>query len=187
MLIKDIVNKIDKNHKVNFLDFYSFCEKQFGLYLTNYDDSDRLEAYWIGSWYCTDTYVGYKVYLFDDKPVAISFQPARKSCECIEWLSEEDYKNVLKYAKSFCEEENADFVLANLNEDLGDTYKIHYCDALFDYHMKLPYYNGEMVEIIEKLKDGKYVHTKVLIRLKSGDTCVVNVEELDFPFNIIKE
>ena len=186
MLIKDIINKIDKNHKVNCIDFYSFCENQFELYLTSDDDSERFTAYWIASWNCTDSSVGYKVYFFDDKPVAISSQFGRKLDEDVEWLSKEDHNNVLNYAKTLIEEEcKDDFIIADLNQDLGDTYKIRFCSQLFNYHMKLPYFNGEKVEIIEKLKLN-VISREVLIKFVDGKTLIVEIDELDFPYNVIK-
>lgn len=51
--------------------------------------SERVSQADLVTWICTDTGVGIYAYYFDDKLVAVSFQPARKSYISLEWVSRE--------------------------------------------------------------------------------------------------
>ena len=88
MKIIEIANKIDKSKKnEEFVETDQFSD-EFG-YEFDWVEQDRLKSYWIGNWYCTDSYVGFKMYFLNDVPVAVSSQSGRKSEEKFEWFSEE--------------------------------------------------------------------------------------------------
>lgn len=189
MKIKDIINKVDKKHKDDV--FIGQIAEQLGIDVYNWDDQDRLTSYYIGNWYCTDTYVGYKVYFLDDEPVMVSSQTARKNDEHFEWLSKEAFMKVKDYILSFKENDEYEFDLVDLNEDIGETYKIHYHGALFDYHKNIPLFNGVNVSIIEYNEgqgfNEKKQYNPSLVKVKfheSDKTQWVELKELDFPFNI---
>jgi hypothetical protein len=151
-------------------------------------EQGRLTSYWVSKWYCTDTHVGHKVYFLDGEPVAISSQTSRKAKESFEWISKETYKKLRDYVLTFLElgMEEAEISIANPDEEVGDSYKIHYCSEIFDFHKKIPFYKGEKVEIIEKTKDarGYYISKTVKIKFTNGKTQLVDLEELDFPYNL---
>ena len=155
----------------------------------SYNASNKLKSYYIGSWYCTDSYVGYKVYflhdLLHDEPVAVSSQIGRKMDEEFEWVSAEAYHRVKKYVMSFTKHED-DVALADLDEEIGESYKIDFNSQLFEYHFDIPLYQGKKVKIIEREKLGKYfnIEQRVLIKFEDGDDKWVNVRELDFPYNL---
>lgn len=55
----------------------------------------RLKEYWVHSWLCTDTWVGYTALFLDNDVVAISYQSARKSSKNYKFVS----KDILKQAR----------------------------------------------------------------------------------------
>lgn len=191
MKLKDLINRVDKQEKFKDKIYIgSIAEELFNENISNYDDQDRLVAYFVGSWYCTDTFVGYRVYFFDNEPVAVSSQTGRKMDEVFEWVSQEAFKKVKDYIYSFkeaAEEEQA--VLLNPDEEVS-TYKIMFNSQLFDYHKGIPLYNGEKVKIVEcekKDKNGFGIEEMVKIQFeKDADQYKwVKVGQLDFPFNLI--
>jgi len=96
MKLIDIANKIDKSERnesyVNTDQFSSEFNYEF-----DWVKQDRLKAYWIGNWYCTDSYVGYRMYFLDDEPVAFSIQKGRKWSEKFNWISKELALKVREY------------------------------------------------------------------------------------------
>lgn len=193
MKIKDIINKVDKSKQFEDKVYIGDIAREMDLFnIENYDDQIRLISYYIGNWYCTDSYVGYKVYFFDNEPVAVSSQTGRKMNEEIEWVSKEAYKKVRDYVLTFAEEFEPVIRLTNMDEDIGETYKISFNGQLFDYHKEIPLYNGENVKIIDTEEKSKenfngQITKKVLISHEAfGKTEWVNVGQLDFPYNLIK-
>ncbi len=53
---------------------------------------ERIKCYFLHRWYCTDTYVGVRVYWMDDQPLAVSGQSARKAREEFMFLDVERAK-----------------------------------------------------------------------------------------------
>lgn len=193
MRIKDIIYKVDKSEKFKCDVYIGEIAGEFHLDISNWDCHDRLTSYYIGDWYCTDSRVGYKVYFFDNKPVAVSSQTGRKCDENIEWLSKDLYNLVKEYVISFLVTEEYTIFLANLEDEIHDYYKINYHSQLFEYHKDIPLYNKENVKIIEyhtgqKHNDNnQYEPSLVRIEFKDNKTKWVELKELDFPYNIITE
>lgn len=150
-------------------------------------EQDRLTSYWAGSWYCTDTQVGYKVYFLDGEPVAITSQIGRKSDEEFEWISVDAYKKVRDYILTFLDnlEYNSNIAIADMDEEVGDGYKLDENSSLYPYHFKSATLNDEAVEIIEKDKDTNYsIAQTVKIKTQSGEIKFVMVKDLDFSYNL---
>jgi hypothetical protein len=55
-------------------------------YVQQDDDNPRFTVYFLHSWYCTDSWVGYRVWLLDGEPIAITYQCGRKYDEEFSWL-----------------------------------------------------------------------------------------------------
>ena len=189
MKIRDIVSRVDKSPvfggEVSIPDFAS---REFGLHLDTYIVQDRLTSYFIGSWYCIDSYVGWSVFFFDDNPVAVASRMGRKHDTEIEWLSVQAHRDVKKYILSFIQEqEGDDITLANLDQELGETYKISFNAELLSYHDKIPFLSGENVEIIEREKPAPQTYDmtrRVKIKKSDGSELWVDLQELDFPYNL---
>jgi len=195
MKVKDILARVDRQKQ--FEDYANITElaTEMNLYGDYYKDQDRLTVYFIGGWHCTDSSVGYRAYFLDDEPVAISTQVGRKCGEDIEWVSKEAYTKVRDYIGTLLEENIPGPTLINDEDDIGSTYKIEYNEQLYSYHLKIPIYKGETVEIIEKHKGreineaGQYEPS--LVKIKSnrshGLELWVELKELDFPYNLVPE
>lgn len=192
MKIRDIINKVYKSKQFeDGVSLYDLASSEFNLDIDYCGDQNRLMSYFIGNWYCTDSYVGYKVYFFDDEPVAVSSQTGRKMNEDIEWISAESYNKVRDYILTFFEHKVPNISLCDLDEELGDSYKIEYHSQLFDYHKTIAKYEGDSVQIIEFHKGTgfneleQYQPSLVKIKMPDKSEKWLEVKELDFPYNTI--
>ena len=137
MKIKDIIENVNKSKEFeNVVDICQFGEEFCSIsFCVGWVEQNRLKSYWFSHWLCTDTWVGQKVYFFDEKPVAISKQMFRKSDEEIMWISIEDYDNVKKYIETLVRDDNRDTIkVVNLDEDFGETFKIEFYSQMFQIH-----------------------------------------------------
>lgn len=106
MTIKEAFDKLDKSeeNRDKFINIWKLHENLFGYYscLKDVDDEQNfpLKCYWLKTWLCTDTWVGYKAYFLNDEPVAISEQLGRKDYETFSWMSKKSYDDVVKFLKS---------------------------------------------------------------------------------------
>lgn len=192
MKLRELFERIDKDKmfidRVYIPDFVKHFE--LSSFDFEYTEQNRLISYFFGSWYCTDTYVGYRAYFLDDKPVAVSTQSGRKMSEDIEWVSEEAYHAVKKYVMTLKIEPDPIINTCDLDEEIGDSYKIHYHGQLFEYHMNKAKLSGENVKIIEchngnnHNEKKQYEPSLVKIVTKSKEEKWVELKELDFPFNV---
>ncbi len=191
MKIKEIINIVDKSKQFESHVSINEIANEMNLNIYNYPDQHKLTSYFIGNWYCTDTFVGYKVYFFENEPVAVSYQGGRKMNEEIEWLSKESYKKVRDYVLTFLEEEEEPSIkLADMEEEIGETYKIEYHGQLFDYHKSIALLKGVNVKIIDCHKGQshnakkQYEPSLVKIQLKDNTEKWIEVGKLDFPYNL---
>jgi len=185
MKLIDIANRIDKSPKnesqVDTMEFSSELNYEF-----DYVNQDRLKAYWIANWYCTDSYVGYRMYFLDDEPVAVSLQPGRKSNETFEWFSKEMALRVRDYLISLMSDDNElNIKLCDINDDIGDSFKISFNGEILNPERAI--YNDESIGILEEIKDANNwgIGTKLRIKLLSGEEKVVDIKEIDFQFNLV--
>jgi hypothetical protein len=180
MKIKDLINNIDKKQVSSV--YVGEMASLMGINdIWHYEECD-ITSYYLGDWLCTDTKVGWRVFFYKDVPVAISSQSARKSDENIEWVSKELYEEVRNYILSF-QEFDEEIMLLDLEEEMGETYKIHFNGQLFKHHYKLAYYNGENVEILEELDRKNIIAQNLKIKTSNGEE-IVNIRDLDFRFNL---
>ena len=157
-----------------------------GLY---YSNDERLKAYHVKTWYCTDSYVGIRVYFLDNKPVAISNQNGRKSSEDFGFISKEVVKEVRDYLFSLVEEN--DFtqvdILDGLDDEIPSTYKIEYNSQILH---KTALLDGKRVAILKKNFESEgynspnYFHT-VQIQHENGEKAMINCKLLDFEYNTL--
>lgn len=143
----------------------------------------RIMFHWAGSWYCTDTEVGYRVYCFDDVPVCFSIQHGRKCSEDFYWFSNAPIKAMRDYLRSLEEEkypDDLDFI--NPEEiDFGEGYTIDFNSNTFSHHASEASFEYVPVPILEyvKDKDKSYISDKVRIK-HDGFEKVVDISELTF-------
>ncbi|PRS01365.1 hypothetical protein [Bacillus halotolerans] len=183
MKLIDIANKIDKSEQNR--QWVDTDDIGYELRIDNVPcvEQDRLKCYWVGNWYCTDSYVGYRMYFFDDEPAAFSIQLGRKCEESFHWFTLELAKKVREYLLSLNQEKELNISICDINEDIGDSYKIEFNEQILNFNRaKL---NNEKVEILEKIKHTTCgIDTKVKIKLPDGEEKHVDINDLNFDFHI---
>lgn len=79
--------------------------------------------------------------------------------------------------------------IADLEEDVGETYRVILYEQMFDYHKNNAIYKGNNVKIIgfkNSYNDGKYLPETVQIQFENGDTVWIKTDELEFRYNLTK-
>lgn len=182
MTIREIVQRVNKVKEFeDTIEICDFAEKAFDLYIgSDWYEQTRLLSYYIGDWDCSGYRVGYRVYFFDDKPVAVSSKLGRKMSEEFEWLTKEDYYMVRNYVMTFAQ---YTIHLANLDEELGESYKVSFYSEMYKHHLNNAIYNSKRVEIVS-YRYGDLTST-VEIEYSLGKRVWVDIDELSFPYNII--
>lgn len=184
MKIKDIINSVSKTNGYN--SDISRIAEEFHINCWDYEEQERLKEYFVASWYCTDTLVGMRVYFLDDKPVATSIKPARKSDEKFYWVSNETYMEVFNYVLTFVKHEAPPADLINMDEDMGEGFNIQFCGQRLHHQT-----NAMMGNIpVKILKDGepddaKYIciNQNVIVE-HDGKQETVDINSLTFPFEL---
>lgn len=150
-----------------------------------YVEQDRLKSFWVGNWFCTDSYVGYRMYFFDDEPVAFSVQNGRRCSEDFEWFSLDSAAKVRDYLLTLIAKEVELHVsVCDMDEDIGDSFKIYFNSQILNDENVT--FNGEKVTLLERIKNSPYgTDTLLKIQLPSGEVKEVEIEELDFCFHLI--
>ncbi len=193
MKLKEIITKVNKSKQFEDKICISEIAEHMDIQVTIFPEQHRITSYFFGSWYCEDTFVGYKAYFLDDEPVAVSSQGGRKSYETIKWVSSDAYKKVRAYVLTFVEEPELNIPLMDPEQEVGETYKINYHGQLFGYHKSIPLLNGVNVKIIEchngqnRNQYGQYEPSLVKIQWESKGEEWVELKELDFPYNLLKQ
>jgi hypothetical protein len=173
----------------------------FNIYNLYWSDDTRLKCYFIKKWYCTDSYVGMRVYFLDDEFIAISNQTGRKMTEEFEFVSKDLALKLRSYLESLVNDDENPPQLNIIDEkqldaEISSTYKIEYNSQILH---KEAFFHGKKVEIIKKsyswkekveiIKKGysweekdKYFHT-VEIKLSNGKKEEIDCRDLDFEYN----
>lgn len=189
MKIADVIKNIDKSEE-NREHWVDFSSLSYALgFEDGFFDSDALDArfkvYWLEKWRCTDAHVGTRVYFFDDEPVAITVQNGRKDDEKVFWTSKEAADKVHDFLLSLQKEEELDITVCDMNEDIGDSYKIEFNSQVLDWSTAR--YNGSPIEVIERIKKTPDygIDKELKIRVQdTGEELIVNIKELDFLFHL---
>jgi regulator of replication initiation timing len=149
MTLSDIVSNINFNDKNIESDIgWEYLMNQLNIEsYTYWFEQERLKAYFIEKWYCTDSHVGLRAYFLDNKFVALSSQSGRKMDEDFRFVSKEDALNLKKYIESLIgENEEFKVEILDLKQELDEFYSITYNSQILH---KYAYYLGNEVEIIK--------------------------------------
>lgn len=192
MKFKDIIENLDKsesNRDDSCTWDLSTLQLKLGIcqeYVRQDEKNPRLKCYWIANHYCTDTYVGFRAYFFDDKFVAQSYQPARKSSESFEWVSKEDAMKVRDYILSLSLD-NDEFnieLMSDIEEEMGIGYQVQYVGELLT---KDVIYNNQNVKVIKQQEviDGKYNFHNITIQYQDGKQEEIDIREVYVPWKVV--
>lgn len=186
MKLSEAIRRLDKSEKYEEEVYINeIAESQFDIDLRYYGSQSRLKSYWLGNWYCTDQYVGYKIYFLDDIPVAFSQKDGRKCQEDFHWIGLNKAKKVKEYLLSL-EEDGFDYLkVCTLDSEVDDSYKVSHNSQLLNSDRLL--YKGEKVILVRKIKNPSEsgVDKKVLIETAAGEKIELEVGELDIEYNLI--
>lgn len=185
MKIIDIAKTLDKSKQNEDYVDLSVLTYEFGVNKDCYVEQNRLKSYWVGNWCCTDTWVGYKIYYLDDIPVCFSIQKGRKSDEVFKWFNKDLAIKTKEYILSLVSKENEDyFEICDTEEDIGDTYKIHFNNQVTDWSKAT--LNGKEIKFIQRIRfEGDFgIDSEVKIEVE-GQEKIVNIKDLDFKFHVI--
>ncbi len=151
--------------------------------------NERVKGYWLVRWLCTDTWVGRRVYFFDDELIATSYQSTRKNGEHIEFLSNESAEKVRAFIFELQgEEEKPAYDLVDSEEEIEEFYHFN----LTDYFLEdTGFVEDRPIKIIQRTwfeegddRRGICYHAKV--KFESGEERVVKAEDIHFPIRVVK-
>lgn len=168
MKLRELIEKIDKTNPrlrddTNFYKLGSIFN--LDLYFYNNEGNDRLKCYWMQTWLCTDSWVGWRAYFLDDELVAVSSQLGRKCDEEFE-LVPEKIKILKEYLETLVENPlRDDYDLINLDEEVGDDYGVEFQSQLLDIFHEKGMYEGQEVTVkrIKGVNDYSNFHNVIIV------------------------
>ncbi|OTZ47892.1 hypothetical protein [Bacillus thuringiensis] len=188
MKLRTIFDRVIKEGNSAYLDL-SEIASEFQIWEDYIEEPEncRIEAYWLGSWYCTDTEVGFIVYFFDGEPMAYSTQMGRKSDTHFYWASQKVAEDVKEYVKSLIveEEDEVSVEIFDMEEEAGIGYKIDFSGQLFGSSHRATH-KGREVKILERLKHTEYrIDTDLIIEYTdTKEQTRLSIRELTFLYNV---
>lgn len=180
MTILDAATKIQKSKENEcFVDLEAFGEI-FNLQFKCVEQ-DRIKGYWLANWYSTDSIVGYRIYFFDDKPVAFSEQIGRKYSEEIQWFSHKAAKSVKQYLLSLSVDKA--ICMCDMNKEIGESYSLEFNDEMLQSHIAV--IRGKPVLSVEKINNdtsGFGLHNILKIKYNDDTEKFVHISDLKFSY-----
>lgn len=187
MKISEIIQTVDKNSErnkclANWDNFASLFDMWFDY---DYDKFENgLTSFFFAKWLCTDTWVGGRVYYLNNEPVAVSWQPARKSDEDIEFLSLDAIVKVKEFMLDCrTDEDNHSNLLTDMDKDYGNGYRVSYGSQLLRKDcIHKP--TGKSSTVIETFRGMDQIKkwSKVVIQFDDSSTQTVDMADLIFSF-----
>ncbi len=164
------------------------------LNIAHYDnfnwDDENLKCYHFVKWYCTDSYVGGRVYFLRDKPVMTSWQTGRKASEDFSFISNEARNELRDYIISLVlnSDTTTEVNAIDLEEDWGEGFKVSYGSQLLtDDVIYEP--TKEKVKVTKKYGDDYKdieLWSFIEILFPDGRKDEVNVKDILVPFCLKK-
>lgn len=192
MKLFELIMNLDKSERnqESYMPMEDFLS-EFDLWWDYIEPDDRLKAYVVTRWLCTDSYVGCLAYFLDDEFVAITTQQGRK---CDVEIRFKDLEQAMKM-KQYCinllgnREEEDSYSFLDGNEELGEYYHIGFYDELVaQYHLDRMFYDGIKVIEIEKVKHEEqiknYIGEEVILKLDNGDTIETEMDKIDIKYMV---
>jgi hypothetical protein len=154
-------------------------------YYCSYDDtiSQRLKYVFLTKWICTDTWVGTRVYLLDDIPVAISYQSGRKNPECVDFLSQADVVRMRNFIFSLMQaDDDGSAMVCDPNKEIEEFYQVSYSSQLL---VNKGYYKGIPVDVVKKYVEYSDIDMWEFVDVRlDGMVVTIPMSLFDIPINI---
>lgn len=149
---------------------------------------EQVKGYYIQKWLCTDTWVGLVAYFWNGEPLAISWQPARKSSETIDFVSKDVAIRLRDFIRDLTASNDPEPTIANLETDVGETYTVNWASELL---VSEAFYEGEKVKIFPAgwtdYSQPSATWKLVDVEFPNGEVLKVSVENLHIPYHLRKE
>ena len=186
--IREIFERVRKTDDNKAEPDYEHLAAELGIndYLNFWENKEfkRLAAYWLAPTYCTDQWVGQRVYFLDDEPIALSTQRARKCQEEFFFVSQEKAEKVRRFFYEILMEENKRPVsTVSLDSIIPDAFSVEYPDQFVD---RTGTYKGQPCEVVRVQNiPGAYVGGHVCdIVLNDGTEKTVRCADIKIPLRI---
>jgi hypothetical protein len=186
---RDVLARVDRSeknstdcnieHLLQAFDIHDYFWDETGEY------DRRIRGYWVVRWYCTDSWVGVRVYDFDGEPFAISIQTGRKMGEDFEFVSVEMAAKVRGFVRELMDGRARRLPLVNLDATFPETYRVEFGEQIID---KEGLYQGEPCTVVKTW--GGYSKAEmdrwhdVQVRLPSGEEKVISTDEYHMPVRV---
>jgi len=185
MKLRELIEIIDKSsaNREN-VDISCLASRVFDNHDIPWVEQDRLVAYWLSCWYCTDTWVGIQAYFLDDEFVALSTKLARKSDTTFDWVSTDAFHKVKDFVESFAEDQSLKISILNAEEEFGDGYRVSYNTQILS-HLKATL-DGQPVKVVRSKEQDyhDFCSAEVVIDKKQQK---VDVARLLFSYMVVSE
>jgi hypothetical protein len=151
------------------------------------DFENRIKAYWLMKWYCTDTVVGMRAVFFDGELIAMTWQTGRKSDQDVEFVSVEAAKKLREYILSSRPE--SEFTLFNHDEDIGETYSVNYTSEVMSDVGSVGGKPVTYVRYPNKRKDPNDFESwsKMTVRDAEGNELEIETNRFEIPLYVKKD
>lgn len=187
MNIFEAIKRVDKSDKneIWWCDLGEFC-KELGIshYYINraYDKfAERIKAYYLTKWRCTDTWVGQVVYFLDDEPIAISYQPARKSDKYYTFVSSESADKLMNFILSLREDDERNSVeILNHDDEIDEFYSVNFTGQLLTDE---GFVDNRHCVIINNFKED-YIAKRAIVKFDNGEEKEINICNFKIPICI---
>jgi hypothetical protein len=193
MKVKELITKIDieavKRSTISCFDLVDELMLDTRVSYDAIEDQTRLFSGFVSVHYCTDTWVGLKIYVFDDEVVAFSSQVGRKCDKVFYWVSEESYKEVKAFCLTLCEpEEEGGINLINMEGDVSseDGYRLNFSEQMISHIHTTAKIDGEAVKVNgDADPTNRYLSNTVLVEYPDGMVVKEEIGKLLFPYNML--
>lgn len=190
MKLRELIELVDKSKgNESYITLSTLAEQQMDIVgVDDLTDSNRLKAYFLSAWCCTDTWVGLRAYFLDDEFVAVSTQDGRKCDEVFTWKNDASYHEVRNYLLSLVAGTAPSYdVLTkdDMDEELDIGFSIPYTPRLIDNEV---YYKGDLCPVVgnqHTLNNGDCLGTDLKIGYQ-GEEIIVDVVDTLVPWHIVK-
>ena len=208
--LRNLINNVDRSidNKCD-IDFGVVCDSMNIDHYTlssdiyEHEHTLPLKCYWLKKTLCTDTWVGIRVYVFNDDIVGYSNQCARKSTEFITWKNEKAKKCINDWLLTLVIRQEWDIEECffddedNLDDITDDGYTLYYGSQLLE---PCVLYNNVLCNVINtKMLDVSIIARKINNILKckvpsnfdtitiqyAGHIIVLDISEILVPWNIL--